>query len=131
MSLCSLCKVFFFLLSPSLVCENFFLSTTSNSPRTLRLRKLIFGSLIAVIFIAIVIGLYQNRPWTIPEEAKLRKNPIASSPAVLAAARAIYLDKCANCHGQTGKGDGPDAASYYPIPRKSRRLQAHERAHRR
>jgi len=92
------------------------LSTTSNSPRTLRLRKLIFGSLIAVIFIAIVIGLYQNRPWTIPEEAKLRKNPIASSPEALAAARAIYLDKCANCHGQTGKGDGPDAASYYPSP---------------
>ncbi len=107
---------FFFLLSPSLVCENSPLSTVSNSAGTLQLRKLVFAALLALICTVIIVALYQNRPWAIPEAAKLRKNPIQSSPAVLAAARAIYLDKCANCHGQTGKGDGPDANSYYPTP---------------
>jgi mono/diheme cytochrome c family protein len=92
------------------------LSTTPNTPGALRLRKLVFAALLAVICIAIVIGLYENRPWSIPQEAKLLKNPIQPSPEVLAAARSIYLDKCANCHGKTGKGDGPDAASYYPSP---------------
>ncbi|MHB8501669.1 MAG: c-type cytochrome [Candidatus Acidiferrales bacterium] len=89
---------------------------TTNAQPTLRLRKLFFAALLAVICISITIAVYQNRPWKIPEAAKLRRNPIQSSPAALAAARAIYLDKCANCHGQTGNGDGPDAAMYYPSP---------------
>ena len=50
------------------------------------------------------------------EEAKLRRNPLESTPQALAAARVIYLDKCVQCHGETGKGDGPDAALYYPSP---------------
>ena len=69
-----------------------------------------------LICISIGIAVYQSHHWKIPEAAKLRKNPIQSSPAALTAARAIYLEKCANCHGQTGKGDGPDAAMYYPSP---------------
>lgn len=92
------------------------MSTNSNSRGSLRLRKLLLAALLAVIVVAVAVAVYQNRPWKIPEAARLRKNPIQSSPAILAAARAIYLDKCANCHGQTGKGDGPDAASYYPSP---------------
>ena len=88
----------------------------THAQRTLRLRKLFFASLLALICISISIAVYQNRQWKIPEEAKLRKNPIQSSPAALDAARAIYLDKCVQCHGETGKGDGPDAAMYYPSP---------------
>ncbi|MGB7029663.1 MAG: c-type cytochrome, partial [Candidatus Acidiferrum sp.] len=92
------------------------MSTASKSPGTLQFRKLVFAALLALICTVIIVAVYQNRPWAIPEAAKLRKNPIQSSPAALAAARSIYLDKCANCHGQTGKGDGPDANSYYPTP---------------
>lgn len=89
---------------------------TTRALRTLRLRKLLFAALLAAIFISIAVALYQNREWKVPEEAKRRQNPIQSSPAALAAARAIYLDKCVQCHGETGKGDGPDAAMYYPSP---------------
>ncbi|HTQ59504.1 MAG TPA: cytochrome c [Candidatus Solibacter sp.] len=92
------------------------MSTTPNSPRTLRLSKFLFVALLALICLTVAIAIYQSQEWKIPEAAKLRKNPIPSSPAALASAKAIYLDKCANCHGQTGKGDGPDAASYYPTP---------------
>lgn len=103
------------------------MSISPNSQRALRLRKLVFAALLAVIFVVIAYAIYENRPWRIPEAARLRKNPIQSSPAALASARLIYLDKCANCHGQTGKGDGPDAASYYPSPASladSRRMNA-------
>ena len=89
---------------------------TAHARSALRLRKLLFVLLLAAISISVVFAIYQNRQWKIPEEAKLRKNPIQSSPAALAAARAIYLDKCVQCHGETGKGDGPDAAMYYPSP---------------
>ncbi len=108
--------LFFFLLSSNSVCENFFLPLTTKAKSRLRLRKLLFAALLAVILICISVALYQNREWKIPEEAKSRKNPIQSSSAALAAASAIYLDKCVQCHGETGKGDGPDAAMYYPAP---------------
>lgn len=88
----------------------------TNAQRSLRLRKLLFVSLLVLIVVVIAVAVYQNSQWKVPEEAKLRKNPIQSSATVLASARAIYMDKCANCHGQTGKGDGPDASSYYPAP---------------
>ena len=50
--------------------------------------------------------------WPAPEEAKKMKNPVAPTEASLAAARAIFLDNCAQCHGEDGKGEGPEAAMY-------------------
>jgi len=41
---------------------------------------------------------------------------IAPSPAALNAAKQVYADQCANCHGDTGKGDGSDAMMYDPGP---------------
>lgn len=96
----------------------------TNAQRSLRLRKLLFASLLALIVVVIAVALYQSSQWKIPEEARLRKNPVPLSAAALASARVIYMDKCANCHGQTGKGDGPDAASYYPRPPASPTLAA-------
>jgi mono/diheme cytochrome c family protein len=34
----------------------------------------------------------------------------------LAAAEAIYSDRCARCHGDRGAGDGADASLYKPLP---------------
>jgi len=39
----------------------------------------------------------------------------ATAPA-LKSAREVYADKCAHCHGDTGKGDGRDASGYDPAP---------------
>lgn len=83
---------------------------------TLRQRKIIFASLLSIIVAAVAYSIYESQDWPVPETAKQLKNPIQSSAVVLATARAVYLDKCANCHGDTGKGDGPEAASYYPHP---------------
>ena len=42
---------------------------------------------------------------------------LAWSPAAaLAQGQGIYNDKCAMCHGQDGKGNGPAAAALSPSP---------------
>jgi len=92
------------------LCEN------PAMPANPRRAKLFFIALLLIAGAAIIYTLYANRPWNVPEEAKREINPVAPSPAALAAAKPIYSDKCANCHGDTGKGDGPDAKSYYPAP---------------
>ncbi|HEX9234357.1 MAG TPA: cytochrome c, partial [Candidatus Acidoferrum sp.] len=48
---------------------------------------------------------------------KRRVNPLTPSQVNLAAARQTYLDKCAECHGDSGKGDGSQAKMYDPLPR--------------
>jgi mono/diheme cytochrome c family protein len=89
---------------------------TAAPKRTLALRKTLFALVVAFIAISIVLAVLQNREWVVPEEAKKLKNPIAPSAAAMGSARLIYLDKCAECHGETGKGDGPQGKMYDPPP---------------
>jgi mono/diheme cytochrome c family protein len=84
--------------------------------RNLAIRKTVFVLLLAVIAAAIVYVVLDNRPWIVPEEAKQRQNPLQPSDAALPSARSVYSEKCASCHGDTGKGDGPDASSHEPAP---------------
>jgi mono/diheme cytochrome c family protein len=82
----------------------------------LAVRKSLLGALFVVIIGAVGFTVYQNRPWTVPEEAKQVKNPLSACEALLTMARPLYLDKCSVCHGDTGKGDGHDASLYDPRP---------------
>jgi len=94
---------------------------------SLRQRKLLFVALLAVVLVVLAYTLYSNYDWPVPEAAKQMKNPVPPSPEALAAARTVYRDKCANCHGDAGKGDGPEAASHYPSPPSfldARRMQS-------
>ncbi|HEX4378652.1 MAG TPA: cytochrome c [Candidatus Acidoferrum sp.] len=84
--------------------------------KDLRTRKILFVVLLLVIAGAIAFSILQNRPWIVPESAREMKNPISPAAADLGTIRPIYRDKCAACHGYTGKGDGHDAALYDPKP---------------
>jgi mono/diheme cytochrome c family protein len=78
---------------------------------------MLFALLIALVLGAVAYTFFQeNKPWVIPEEAKSRKNPLQPSEAALKSAKAFYSESCANCHGDTGKGDGSDAMRYDPKP---------------
>jgi mono/diheme cytochrome c family protein len=70
----------------------------------------------AALSLGVCLSAHDDDPWKVPEEAKKRKNPIMVTGAGLSAAREIYKDKCANCHGETGKGDGPEAAMHKTKP---------------
>jgi len=43
-------------------------------------------------------------------------NPIPGDAGSIARGQALYLANCTQCHGATGRGDGPAAAAYLPAP---------------
>lgn len=81
-----------------------------------RFRLILFVGALALILISVGVAVFQPRPWIVPLPDRQRKNPLVATEANLATAKQIYHDKCANCHGDTGKGDGSDAMMYDPTP---------------
>jgi mono/diheme cytochrome c family protein len=99
------------------MCENFLAAMSPDAQANLKTRKILFVVLLALICIALVYTAFlRDKPWVVPEEVKKMKNPIAPSETTLKAARGIYMDECAQCHGERGKGDGPEAAMHSPAP---------------
>jgi|SRR5208283_4717417 len=98
------------------LCETFCVAMTATAPRSRTMRKVLLACTLSLIFLSIGLAAFHTQKWSVPEEEKQRKNPIAPSEAALKAAKDIYADKCANCHGDTGKGDGSDAMMYDPSP---------------
>jgi mono/diheme cytochrome c family protein len=86
----------------------------SKPNRTLRFALLVIS--LGLICVAIWLAAFHKGPWIIPVAEKARKNPLTPSDAMLKAARPIYDQKCSDCHGDTGKGDGSDAMMYDPPP---------------
>ncbi|MBI3331076.1 MAG: c-type cytochrome [Candidatus Omnitrophica bacterium] len=61
----------------------------------------------SVAFAAALVG------WVSPAVCEAAERPAPD----LEAGGAAYLQHCARCHGQAGKGDGLDAKRFYPRPR--------------
>ncbi len=77
----------------------------------------LFVALLVVAAGSAVYAYLHPGPWIVPEAAKQVANPLKASRVDLPAARKLYLDKCAECHGDTGKGDGPQGRMYDPQPK--------------
>ena len=80
------------------------------------MRKILFACTIGLIFMSIGFAAFQKPSWDAPPDIKQKKNPVTPSDAVLKESKALYAEKCSNCHGDTGKGDGSDAMMYDPGP---------------
>jgi mono/diheme cytochrome c family protein len=90
------------------------MNAPSKKPRLLL--KVLFAVVIALIFLSIGLAALHKTPWQVPAAEKLRKNPLALSQANYNAAKPMFSEYCANCHGDLGKGDGSDAMMYDPAP---------------
>jgi mono/diheme cytochrome c family protein len=89
---------------------------TTTPQKNKRLRWILFLCVLGLIGVSIVLAVVHKTPWIVPPAEKARKNPLTVSDANLVAAKQIYSDKCDNCHGDKGKGDGSDAMMYDPSP---------------
>jgi putative copper export protein/mono/diheme cytochrome c family protein len=74
-------------------------------------------SLLALVAIGVglglVLGSHLHNPVS-PEEAA-EGNPVPQSPESVARGREIFISSCTQCHGESGRGDGPLARTL-PIP---------------
>jgi len=80
------------------------------------IKKIVFVWLVAGTAFGVFHIATESRDWVIPPEAKATKNPVTPSPAVLQSIRPVYQENCAQCHGDAGKGDGPEAKSHGTLP---------------
>jgi mono/diheme cytochrome c family protein len=78
-----------------------------------------FGWIILLLSLVLSLGAAacdSGPDWGMPASAKDVPNPEPPTAQNLAAAEAIYSNRCARCHGDHGAGDGPDATLYKPLP---------------
>jgi mono/diheme cytochrome c family protein len=54
------------------------------------------------------------RSFAIPPDARIKQNPVPSSPEVLAEGMAHYADHCANCHANDGSGKTEMGQGLFP-----------------
>ena len=73
---------------------------------------------LSLIFVALLAAQHQH-PATgahhHPEAAKIQ-NPVPADATSIAAGKDLYAKHCSECHGDSGKGDGPTADEYTPKP---------------
>ena len=77
---------------------------------------LLVALILAASGVSVALRYRRSGPWEVPDSAKAMRNPVPPTPEGIAAAAAIYSDRCTRCHGDHGDGDGPDAKMYKPQP---------------
>jgi mono/diheme cytochrome c family protein len=88
--------------------------------RTRDVRRRERFTLYAASFAVAMIGgvLYARAATTprLPQDIRSLRNPLPPDTASIARGRELYEPQCASCHGLSGRGDGPLAASLRPRP---------------
>lgn len=76
---------------------------------------------LSVLVFLLCIGLSdqllaQQDTWKAPTEADNLENPFKADQSVLKEGKKLYVQMCAMCHGDTGKGDGIAGTAFDPRP---------------
>ncbi len=89
-----------------------------NTPGKKKSGGAISRLLIAILMLgAVAFSLVScGNHWNAPAEVKSERNPMPATDENMDAAKAIYLDRCVNCHGIKGNGQGPRAEKLSVAP---------------
>jgi mono/diheme cytochrome c family protein len=97
-----------------------FLINPFSIPKFLKTMK---GKMLLVAFATIFLSLgftsnanAQKKPWTVPDAAKNKKNPVANDADAIATGKSLWSTHCKSCHGTKGLGDGTKAAQLKTEP---------------
>jgi mono/diheme cytochrome c family protein len=61
-------------------------------------------------------GDISDIPGEVPQQYRELKNPLIGDTDALARGTEAYRALCIQCHGEQGKGDGPEAKGFEPAP---------------
>lgn len=93
------------------------MGSSTSQTKASRFRMIVISAVAGLAFLAAGVSItLADEDWKVPPEAAKMKNPVAPTADGIATAHAIFMDKCANCHGDKGQGDGPEAGMYDPQP---------------
>ncbi len=67
-----------------------------------------------VAFVAMALGL--ATPDALSDELRIKERPLTWQDARLTHGEDLFVELCAVCHGQGGKGDGPAVSALQQIP---------------
>jgi mono/diheme cytochrome c family protein len=97
-----------------------------KTPRPEYPQKLLAPVLVTFVIIAIAGGivLYSFTGFGARSRARKLQSPVPPTPEAIAAARLIYENRCANCHGIDGDGKGPKAEELSVAPADFRNARA-------
>jgi mono/diheme cytochrome c family protein len=97
-----------------------------KNPRPENPQKFLAPVLVTFLIVAIAGGivLYSFTGFGARARAKKLQNPVPPTPEGMAAARLVYENRCANCHGIDGDGKGPKAEELSVAPADFRNARA-------
>jgi mono/diheme cytochrome c family protein len=79
-------------------------------------RRLAIFALAVILVVAGAAVLNAVRNWQASAAARKLKNPVPTTPEVIAIAKQDYTEHCRNCHGEKGDGKGERAAELSVAP---------------
>ena len=95
-------------------------SSQAKPPRQPNKRTNQLALVATLVILVVIIGILMfegmGSSWSVPDQAKARKNPVAVTEFSLAAGQAIYMDRCSSCHSDNGDGNGRQAHLYSVKP---------------
>ena len=81
-----------------------------------RERASLYAASFAVAMIGGVLYARASLAPPLPQDVRALRNPFPPDTASIARGRELYEQNCVSCHGLSGRGDGPLAASLRPRP---------------